>query len=211
MGLLGNLITGAQEAFNEKREEARAAAEEKSRRQDEGWAYQLRLKRDYTGAWNSARSEVIRIRDRNRQELYKAEAGLYSPKRRTIIKDIAKNKIASMKAVRFKGIGIEAAIDIKIGEQPVGRVLKRKAGMLNGYDHDYHFDPIGLTLSYEGGFKNFHYKIRNSHGEVEATIYHCGMFDEDWFKVNFNNETNGLLYVIMLLAMEDIDEKAWED
>ena len=211
MGLLGNLIAGAQGAINEKREEARAAAEEKSRLQDEGWTYQLRLKRDYTGAWSSARDEVIRIRDRSRRELYKAEAGLYSPKRRTIIKDAAKNKVASIKAVRFKGIGVEAAIDVKIGEQAFGRVLKRKTGMLNGYDRDYHFDPIGLTLSYEGGFKNFHYEIRNSRGDVVAAIYHCGMFDEDWFKVNFNDESNGLIYVIMLLAMEDIDEKAWED
>lgn len=209
--MFGDLIAGVQGAFNEKCEEVRAAAEEKSRRQDAGWAYQLRLKRDSTGAWSSARAEMIRIRDRNRQEMYKAEAGLYSPKRRTIIKDAAKNKIASMKAVRFKGIGIEAAIDVKIGEQSIGRVLKRKTGILNGYDRDYHFDSIGLTLSYAGGFKDFHYEIRNSLGELVAAIYHCGMFDEDWFKVNFNDESYGLLYVIMLLAMEDIDEKAWED
>lgn len=177
MGLLGNLIAGAQGAINEKREEARAAAEEKSRLQDEGWTYQLRLKRDYTGAWSSARDEVIRIRDRSRRELYKAEAGLYSPKRRTIIKDAAKNKVASMKAVRFKGIGVEAAIDVKIGEQAFGRVLKRKTGMLNGYDRDYHFDPIGLTLSYEGGLRTFtmRFETRGETSSRLSTIAVCSM------------------------------------
>ena len=44
MGLIGNLITGAQQVYEERLEQAKAETKVKSAQQDEGWAYQLQIK-----------------------------------------------------------------------------------------------------------------------------------------------------------------------
>ena len=201
-GLLGGLASGAKVKLDERREEA----ERKSREQDEGWAFQMRLRREFAKFASGGRSDVVFVDDRAGNVLYKAEAGLLSPKRRTVIKDTKGTKVAILKAVRFPGFGTEAAIEVMLGDEHIGKVLKRKRDL----DHAYYFEPLGMGLFISGGYFHQKLEIIDAFTHMNAVIFYTSLFEDYWCKINYNDPEKELYFLILYLAMYEIDAKRWE-
>jgi len=195
-----SLILGAIEKFEDKLEEQRTVAREKSRQQDEEWACQMRVA--YTGGRTIKHRETMLGMDREGKLLYRVFQGLLGKGGKAAVKDADGQTVAVIRDVKIKPPGVKDALGVIIGGEPFGFVYRTKATLLNGYKHDfsYHFDPVGLDLVKPKNPFDYSREIQDASGSVVAVVSVSSLIEGERYRLNYNDARNGLLYLTLLLA-----------